>query len=712
MIVKIASELSLRVSQVEKAIELLEDGNRIPFIARYRKEMTGGLNEEQLHEIERMLRSFKDLEAYKERVLQTITQQGQLTPELEARITQAQGIREVEDLFFAFRGKKPSRAWLAHEQGLGPLAEMILSQNITQGSAEDYALQYVDPESDLLTTDAVLAGARDIVAEKIAEDAEIRDMVRKFMLQKGVLVSRARNYRIQSEFEMYYDFSDPIRRIPAHRVLAISRGERERILKVWIDVPKEEIYKRMEAHLIKNQSSVFLNELKLSIRESYDRLIAPSIQRQIREDLNRNAEEHAIRVFAKNLRSILLQPPVRDKVIMGVGSGTKTGSKLAVVDRNGKYVEGAIIDLSEDWEAAKQQVTEIINRHQVDVIAIGNGTTYDPTEKLIAEIISAFDGKLSYAIVDEAEAGVYSTSEAAQEEFPDLEPGLRGNIFIARRLQDPLSELVKIRPRFIRVGLYQQDVDQGLLEEELTFVMQSCVNQVGVNPNTASPFLLGYVCGISYELAKEIVRHREAKGQFKDREDLKQVKGLSQKEFLQCAGFLRIPESDNPLDNTFIHPESYGDVIQLLERWGNGLEDLNESVKALWVKIRLAGMDVSQLASELGLGEPTLRDILDNLKRPGYDPREEIPSPLLRTEMPQIEELKEGMVLKGIVKNVVDFGAFVDIGLKKNGLVHISQLSNKFVKDPSEIVSVGDLVDVKVIGVDAKRGRIALSMRL
>ncbi|MCK4591454.1 MAG: helix-hairpin-helix domain-containing protein [Candidatus Latescibacteria bacterium] len=711
MVVKIASELSLKVSQVEKAVELLEAGHTVPFIAWYRREATGELNEEQLREIQRGLNAMKFLEQRKKELIELLSHQGTFSPQIEEKIENALTVPEIEDLYLAFKPAELTRAELARQLGLQPLADLMLAQEVTQGSPEDYALQYVRTEGDLLTPEAVLASARDIVARRFSQDLEIREIVRKFTSQKGMLITQARGQFLRGEFEMYYKYSEAPWKIPPYRILAINRGEKEKILKVSIDAPEEEILKRIEAHVVKNRETIFLDELKKAIKEGYRRLIAPAIKRQLRSELTEKAEEYFIIMFARNLKSELLRAPLKNTVILGIGSGVKTVTRAAVIGQAGEYIEGAVLDLQNQWEQTVSDLLDLVQRDQIDIIALGNGMAVEQTERLVAEILSRSERKLSYTVVEEDGASAYSFSEAAQEEFPELDTGLRSTIFIARRLQDPLRELVKINPKFIRIGIYQQEIDQDRLNDELSFVIQLCVNQVGVDLNTASVSLLKYVPGLSPELAKRIVHYREERGGFQSRDELKEVEGLGDREFFQCVGFLRVEGGSNPLDNTFIHPEQYDTVYQLLERWGSGVSNLPESVKAVRVKMRLAKADTAQLASEFSLRESTFKDILKNLENPTTDIREDSRPIMLRTEVLRLEDLKEGMLLKGRVKTVAPFGVFVDIGMRKSGLVHISQLSDKFIKDPFEVVSVGDIVEVKVINVDLEKNRVALSMR-
>ncbi len=711
MVVKIASKLSLKVSQVEKAVELLEAGHTVPFIARYRREATGELNEEQLREIQRGLNAMKSLEQRKKELIELLSHQGTFSPQIEEKIENALTVPEIGDLCLAFKPAELTRAELARQLGLQPLADLMLAQEVTQGSPEDYALRHVRTEGDLLTAEAVLVSARDIVARRFSQDLEIREIVRKFTFQKGMLVTQARGQFLRGEFEMYYKYSEVPWKIPPYRILAINRGEKEKILKVSTDVPEEEILKRIEAHVVKNRETIFLDELKKAIKEGYRRLIAPAIERQLRSELTEKAEEYFITMFAKNLKSELLRAPLKNRVILGVGSGVKSVTRAAVIGQAGEFIEGAVLDLQNQWEQTVNDLLDLVRRDQIDIIALGNGMAVEQTERLVAQILSRSERKLSYTVVEEDGASAYSFSEAAQEEFPELDTALRSTIFIARRLQDPLRELVKINPKFIRIGIYQQEIDQDRLNDRLSFVIQLCVNRVGVDLNTASASLLKYVPGLSPELTKRIVHYREERGGFQSRDELKEVEGLGDREFFQCVGFLRVEGGSNPLDNTFIHPEQYDTVYQLLERWGSGVSNLPESVKAVRVKMRLAKADTAQLASEFSLQESTFKDILKNLENPTTDIREDSRPIMLRTEVLRLEDLKEGMLLKGTVKTVAPFGVFVDIGMRKSGLVHISQLSDKFVKDPFEVVSLGDIVEVKVINVDLEKNRVALSMR-
>ncbi len=713
MIRLIADELNLKAFQVQNTIELLDSGNTVPFIARYRKEATGSLDENQIRAIQDRIQYLRTLEARKETILKSIEEQGKLTPELKAKIEKATKLQEVEDLYLPYKPKKRTRATVAKEKGLEPLAEMILKQEITEGAPEEYAVKFVNDEKEVRTVEEALQGARDIVAEVVSDDADVRKAIREATFKTGLLQSEKKHAEGRTPYEMYYEYSEPIKSIPPHRVLAINRGENEGVLKVSVEVETPQMIALIEALYIKNEKSIFIDHLRKAIEDSYQRLIFPSIQREVRAALTEKADEHAIGIFAKNLKNLLLQPPVRGKVIMGIDPGFRTGSKVAVIDPTGKYLEGTTIyphPPQNDYIKAKSTVRELINRYGVDVIAIGNGTASRETEMMVAELIREMkdERKVEYVIVNEAGASVYSASKVAQEEFPELEASMRGNISIARRLLDPLAELVKIDPKSIGVGLYQHDVNQKRLAEALHQVVESAVNMVGVNLNTASASLLKYISGLTSRTANNIVKHRDEHGPFRNREELKQVDGIGEIAFQQAAGFLRIPDGDNPLDNTSIHPESYEATRKLLEKFG--IEDVRLGGKLLRKKIKESNIDLQALLDELGIGEPTFNDILDNLEKPGLDPRDEMPKPIFKSDVLKMEDLREGMVLKGTVRNVVDFGAFVDIGVKQDGLVHVSQMAKKYVKNPLEVVAVGDVIDVKVVSIDLERGRIGLSM--
>jgi uncharacterized protein len=710
IITTIAQELDIEAGQIARTVQLLDEENTVPFIARYRKEVTGGLDEEQLRAIQARLKYLRHLEERKETVLKSIAEQGKLTPELEARIRAAMVLQEVEDLYLPYKPKRRTRATIARERGLKPLAKLILAQEITEGTLEQFAQDYLSEE--VPAVEDAYAGARDIVAEVVSEDADLRKAVRERTFERGLLVCAVADASLdpQGKYQMYYEYAEPLKAIPPHRLLAINRGEKDGVLKVKVEAPEGEIVAEAEGRYLKNERSIFAPQVTEAAADGYKRLIAPSIERGLRGTSTDDADDHAIKVFATNLRNLLLQPPLRGKTVMGIDPGYRTGCKVALVDETGKFLGGTTIyphAPQKQWDEARKLLVNLVTRGNVDVIAIGNGTASRETEALAAEVIAeARQG--AYVIVNEAGASVYSASPLAREELPDMDVSMRGAVSIARRLQDPLAELVKIEPRSVGVGLYQHDVDQKKLAETLDAVVESAVNHVGVDLNTASPALLQYVSGVNKRVAKAIVRHRDERGPFKSRQALRKVKGIGEKGFEQSAGFLKIPAGENPLDNTFIHPESYPVVENLFALMGvRGDEpDLAQRVKAF-----RAENDLAELAEVLEVGLPTLTDIFDNLIKPGRDPRDELPKPILRSDVLKMEDLREGMILKGTVRNVVDFGAFVDIGVKQDGLVHVSQMADRYVKNPLEVVSVGDVVEVKVISIDIERGRIGLSMR-
>jgi len=713
----IAEELGIRWIQVKNTVELLDQGNTVPFIARYRKELTGSLDEEKIRAVEDRIRYLRNLEERKEAVLRSIAEQGKLTPELEARIRAATKLQEVEDLYLPYRPKRRTRATIAKERGLEPLAQMILEQAVEEGDPAVLALPFVAPEKGVPDPEAALAGARDIVAEVVSDDAEVRKIVREITWREGLLASEARDPKEVGVYEMYARFAEPVRKIPPHRILAMNRGEREGFLRVGIEAPEGKILAEMEKLYVKNPRSIFLEQLRAAIADGYRRLIAPAIEREIRSELTAKAEDHAIGVFARNLRSLLLTPPVRGKVIMGIDPGYRTGCKVAVIDPTGKYLEGTTIYPHEPqrrWEEAKTILAELVDKHKVDIVAIGNGTACRETELLVTELIREMEGgrELVYTIVNEAGASVYSASPVAKKEFPELDASMRGNISIARRLMDPLSELVKIEPKHLGVGLYQHDVDQNRLAEALDRVVESAVNLVGVDLNTASASLLRYVAGINSRVAENIVKYREENGPFRSREELRKVSGLGEHAFVQCAGFLRIPNAENFFDSTAVHPESYGAAEKLLAHLGLTVDEVRANGRCVRDRIQVSGRTLEELARICGCGVETLTDIVDSLEKPNRDPRDEMPKPIFRSDVLRMEDLKPGMILKGTVRNVVDFGAFVDIGVKQDGLVHLSQMSKRYVRDPHEVVSVGDVVDVRILSVDLERGRISLSMIL
>lgn len=706
---QVAKELQLPLGKVRASVSLLDEGNTIPFIARYRKEMTGELDETQLRDIEERLQYLRNLEERKLEVIRLIDEQGKLTDELRVSIEQAVKLQEVEDLYRPYRQKRKTRASVAKERGLEPLALWILSQP-RKGSLEQEAARYIDAEKQVHTAEDAVQGAMDILAENVADDAKIRAWVRKYTHDQGIIATEAKDSEQESVYEMYYAYQEPVRRLPPHRTLAINRGEREDVLKVRLEVPAERIHHYIAGQIVKGESIV-KSTLLLVVEDAYKRLIAPSIEREVRAELTEKAEEHAIQIFAENLRNLLLQAPVKGKVVLGVDPAFRTGCKLAVVDETGKVLYIDVIyptPPNNKVAEAEAKVKAAIEKHGVELIVIGNGTASRETEQFIAGLIAKLKGRgLQYLIVNEAGASVYSASKLAQEEFPSLDVAERSAISIARRLQDPLAELVKIEPKAIGVGQYQHDVAQKHLEESLRVVVESAVNHVGVDLNTASPSLLSYVSGINGTIAKNIVKFREENGKFKNRKQLQKVPRLGAKTFEQCVGFMRISEGESPLDNTPIHPESYEVVDRLFRELRMKLDQVGS--KELRDKLQQA--DVESLGTKLDVGVPTLRDILDSLQKPGRDPREELPPPIFRTDVLQIEDLTPGMQLQGTVRNVIDFGAFVDIGIKNDGLVHISQLSDTFVKHPMDVVSVGDTVTVWVLNVDLKKGRVGLTMK-
>ena len=712
----IAEELGISEKQVQSTIELLDDENTVPFIARYRKEVTGGLDEEQIRAIEDRIRYLRILEDRKQTVLKSIEEQGKLTDELREKIEAATRLQEVEDLYLPYKPKRRTRATIAKEKGLEPLAQRMWEQQDTEGDPEAIAAEFIDEEKGVASAAEALAGARDIIAEWISDDADVRKLVREMTWDQGMLVSEAKDPDNVDVYEIYAEFKQPLKRMVPHRTLAINRGEREGFLRVKIDAPVEDILQRLQKKFINNPDCIFIEELKAAIADSHQRLVAPAIERELRNRLTEEAEEHAIKVFAENLRNLLLQPPVKGHIIMGIDPGYRTGCKVAVIDETGKYLEGDTIYPHEPknrWDYSKIQLKTLIEKYNVTTIAIGNGTASRETEQLVAEVIGEMpERQLQYTIVNEAGASVYSASPLAREEFPDLDAAQRGNISIARRLLDPLAELVKIDPKSIGVGLYQHDVNQTNLATALDRVVESAVNSVGVNLNTASVALLRYVSGLRKSLAENIIAYRNEHGRFRNRMELLQVKGMGPKVFTQCAGFLRIPDSDVFFDSTAIHPESYEAAEKFLARLGMKPEEARGQGHLVKSKLKELGKSVPELAQEIGVGIPTLEDIIDAIEKPDRDPRDDMPKPIFRSDVLKMEDLRPGMVLKGTVRNVVDFGAFVDIGVKQDGLVHKSQMAKRYVKDPLEIVKVGDVIDVKILSVDVERGRIGLSMIL
>jgi uncharacterized protein len=709
----ISRELGIKQWQVQKTVELLDSENTVPFIARYRKEMTGNLDEVQIRSIEDRIRALRVLDARKETVLNSIDKQGKLTPELKQRILDATKLQEVEDLYLPYKPKKRTRATVAKEKGLEPLALLMLK---LETAIDDYAAlvaSFISEEKGVATAEEALAGARDICAETISDNADIRKVIRKIFQSKGVLASEAKNKDDVGNYEVYAEFSHPVKTMQPYQTLAINRGEKEGYLKVAIEVPVDECIAEIERVYLVNDQSPFVPELKAAINDSYQRLIAPSIEREIRSELTDRADEHAIDIFARNLRNLLLQPPIHGATIMGIDPGFRTGCKVAIIDPTGKFLTGATIyphEPQRQWAQAKATLLELCQTHQVQIISIGNGTASRETESLAIEVIESYEGDLSYIIVNEAGASVYSASPLAKEEFPDLDVAMRGAVSIARRLLDPLSELVKIDPKSIGVGLYQHDVNQSNLSKMLDQVVESCVNFVGVNVNTASKALLRYVAGINSRIAENIVATRNEQGEFKNRMQLMEVKGMGETAFTQCAGFLRIPNAENLFDMTAVHPESYAAAEKLLQELELDSTAVRGHGELLEQKMRLKKLTVKQLAELCGTGVPTMQDIIESLAKPNRDPRDELPKPIFRRDVLKIEDLKEGMILEGTVRNVVDFGAFVDIGVKQDGLVHKSQMAKRFVKQPTDVVSVGQNVKVKVLSVKPESGRISLSM--
>lgn len=706
----LARELDIDIKQVQRTIELIDGGNTIPFIARYRKEVTGGLDDTVLRELYEKLEYLRSLEERREEIIRLIDEQDKLTDELLSKIQGAVTLAELDDIYRPFRPKRRTRATMAKEKGLEPLANILWTSDIDD--IEDIANQFIDEEREVFTVDDALQGAMDIIAEDISDNADYRKAIREYTYKNGNIVSEGEK-EDRSVYEMYYDYMEPISRIVPHRILAINRGEKEEHLSVKVDTEDDKVISLLIS-IIEADNDEFTKEyVYAAASDSYRRLIAPSIEREVRNKLTEKGEEQAIAVFARNLRSLLLQPPVKDKIVMGVDPGYRTGNKIAVVDHMGNVLDTAVVYMTlpnHNKDKAKEQLSDLILRYNVDVIAIGNGTASRETEIMVAELIGELDRKVLYMVVSEAGASVYSASKLAAEEFPDFDVALRSAASIARRLQDPLAELVKIDPKSIGVGQYQHDVNQTRLAETLKGVVEDCVNAVGIDLNTASPSLLSYVAGISQRVAKNMVIYREEHGGFNNRDELLQVKGLGVKTFEQCAGFLRIPESENILDNTGVHPESYEAAQRFLTTLGYALEDVERGA-IQDIDTRVSDIGISKLAEELDMGEPTLKDIIVELKKPGRDPRDELPKPMLRSDIMDIEDLKPDMILKGTVRNVVDFGAFIDIGVHQDGLVHISELSDKFVRHPMDVVKVGDIVVVKVLHVDVERGRISLTMR-
>lgn len=705
----IADELSIKLSQVDAAVKLIDEGNTIPFISRYRKEATGALNDEQLRNLYDRLTYLRNLEEKKATILSSIEEQGLLTDELKAQINDAMTMVVLEDLYRPYRPKRRTKASIAKEKGLEGLANIILLQ-MTKKPLNEEAKAYLNPEKEVNTIEDAINGAKDIIAENISDDADYRMWIRKYTFNNGSIVSKAKDEKAESVYEMYYDYSEAVKKVPGHRVLAINRGEAEKVLTIKISVDEEQIIKYLESKVIVNNNENTVPQLKEAITDAFSRLIFPSIEREIRNELTEKAEDSAINVFGKNLEQLLLQPPVSGHVVLGWDPAFRTGCKLAVVDATGKVLDTTVIYPTAPQnkvEESKKTVKALINKYGISLISLGNGTASRESEVIIADIIKEADSHVEYAIVNEAGASVYSASKLATEEFPNFDVGQRSAASIARRIQDPLAELVKIDPKSIGVGQYQHDMNQKKLSDALTGVVEDCVNKVGVDLNTASAALLEYISGINKTLAKNIVEYRETNGRFKNRKQLLKVPKLGPKAYEQCAGFLRILNGENPLDATSVHPESYEITNKLLDKLGFSVSDIKTGLK-------LSDMikDKKKLSSELSVGELTLSDILKELEKPGRDPREDSPKPALRSDVLSLEDLREGMILKGTIRNVIDFGAFVDIGVHQDGLVHISQICEQYIKHPLEKVSVGDIVEVKVLSIDMAKKRIALTMRL
>ena len=721
---KIAEELHINNTQVENAVKLIDDGNTIPFIARYRKEATGGLSDEILRDLGERLAYLRNLETRKGEVIKSIDEQGKLTDELTIAIASAETLAEVEDLYRPYKQKKKTRATVAKAKGLEPLANIIMAQEETKPIIE-IAKDFVNiehlSEEDRQNKDKVVAsvedaiqGALDIIAETISDNAKYRKYIKKVCYREGTIITKAAKPDEKSNYEMYYDFSELVHKLPSHRILAINRGETEEFLKVSIEKPEDKILYYMQKDIIKGNTQ-FKEMLENTILDAFKRLIEPSIDREIRSDLTEKAEEKAIKVFGQNAKQLLLSAPIKGKTVMGFDPAYRTGCKIAVIDETGKVLDTATVYPTapqNDVDGAKKTLLDLIEKDNVHLIAIGNGTASRESEIFVADMLKEAKHEVSYVIVSEAGASVYSASKLATEEYPDINVSIRGAISIARRLQDPLAELVKIDPKAIGVGQYQHDVNQKKLSESLTGVVEDSVNKVGVDVNTATPSLLSYVSGINNTIAKNIVKYRDEHGKLKERKELLKVPKLGKVAYEQCAGFIRIPDGVNPLENTAVHPESYEQTEKLLAKLGFKKEDLKNKETLNTLREKLKTINISELSKELDIGEMTLTDIIAELSKPGRDPREDMPKPVLRNDVLKFEDLTEGMILTGTVRNVIDFGAFVDIGVKYDGLVHISEISNSYIKSPSEVVSVGDVVKVKVIKIDVERKKVGLSMKI
>ncbi|MGN1302250.1 MAG: Tex family protein [Clostridia bacterium] len=709
----IAHELGVKEFQVQNTIKLIDDGNTIPFIARYRKEATGGLSDEVLRNLNDRLTYLRNLNKRKEEISKSIEEQGKMTDELKIQIENAIILSEVEDIYRPYKQKKRTRASIAKEKGLEPLATIIYLQTDKRPVLE-IAKEFINEEKGVNNEEEALTGAKDIIAENISDVAEYRKRIKQMCYREGLIKTKATNDEEKSSYEMYYDFSEKINRIPSHRILAINRGEKEDFLKVKLEKPEDIIINYIENDIIKGNTE-FTDILKETINDSFKRLIEPSIDREIRSDLTEKAEEQAIKVFGKNAKQLLLGSPIKGQTVMGFDPAYRTGCKIAVIDETGKVLDTATIYPTapqNDVENSKKTLLDLIKKDNINIIAIGNGTASRESEQFVSDVIKEASKDVNYAIVSEAGASVYSASKLATEEYPDINVSIRGAISIARRLQDPLAELVKIDPKSIGVGQYQHDVNQKRLSESLSGVVEDSVNSVGVDVNTATPSLLTYVSGLNNSISKNIVKYRDENGKFKNRKELLKVAKLGKSAYEQCAGFIRIYDGDNPLEVTSVHPESYEIAENLLKEIGCKKQDLRDKEGLKTIKEKLANINIKETSKRLNTSEITLKDIIEELSKPGRDPREDMPKQILRSDVLKFEDLKEGMILNGTVRNVIDFGAFVDIGVKHDGLVHISEMSNNYVKNPSEIVSVGDIVKVKVIGIDNEKQKVKLSMKI
>ncbi|CDD15684.1 MAG: Tex family protein [Clostridia bacterium] len=712
IIKNIAEELGIKEEQVNNTVKLIDEGNTIPFIARYRKEATGGLSDEILRDLDERLKYLRNLEERKQEVIKSIDSQGKLTDEIVEALENAKTLSEVEDIYRPYKQKKKTRATVAKAKGLDPLAQIIFEQQ-DKRNIEEIAKEFVDEEKGVLTVEEAIQGAKDIIAENISDNANYRKQIKRMCYKDGIITVKGATDE-KSTYEMYYNFNEKVNRIPSHRILAINRGEKEEYLKVKIEKPEDYILEMINKDIVKGATQ-YTKILEETIEDSFKRLIEPSIEREIRSDLTEKAETQAIKVFGKNAKQLLLAAPLKGLTVMGFDPAYRTGCKIAVIDETGKLLATTTVYPTEpqnDVEGAKKELIALIKKYNINIIAIGNGTASRESENFVSEMIKEIDGNIHYAIVSEAGASVYSASKLATEEYPDINVSLRGAISIARRLQDPLAELVKIDPKSIGVGQYQHDVDQKKLSESLTGVVEDAVNKVGVDVNTATPSLLSYVSGINKTIANNIVKYRDENGKIKERKELLKIPKLGKVAFEQCAGFMRVFNGKNPLEITAVHPESYEVAEKLLNNIGFKKENLLDKEKLIIIKNKLAEIKIEEMAKQLNIGEITLKDIIQELSKPGRDPREDMPKPVLRADVLKFEDLKEGMVLTGTVRNVTDFGAFVDIGVKHDGLVHISQLSDSFVKNPSDVVSVGDIVKVKIIGIDAERQKAQLSMKI